>query len=80
MYFIILYMDFYLTLVWPPHMLKSTTPLCAFTFLDHRLFHFQFLKDNLTTFENVFYSFSSSTTLIMDYFYKLVTSCLKILE
>ncbi len=80
MYFTILYMDFYLTLIWPPHMPKSITPLCAFTFLVHRLLHFQSLKNNLTTFESVFYSFNSLATLVMDYFYKLVTSYFKILK
>jgi hypothetical protein len=80
MYSTILYMDFYLTLGWPPHIPKSTTPLCAFTFPDHKLLHFQSLEDNMTTFESVFYSFSSLATLVMDYFYKLVTSYLKILE
>lgn len=59
---------------------KNITPLCVFTFPDHRLLHFQSLKDHLNTFENVFYSFSSLATLVMDYFYKLVTSQFKILE
>jgi hypothetical protein len=73
MYFTIVYVEFYLTLVWPPHMLKNITPLCAFIFPDHRLLHFQSLENNLTTFESVFYSISSLATLVMDYFYKLVT-------
>ncbi len=45
---------------------KNTTPLCVFTFPDHRLLHFQSLKDHLSTFESVFYSFSSLATLVME--------------